>query len=315
MRASPAVVAHADWSKDPSRRWLAVARMDAHGGWTASGPERAVSGSLIARLHSDGVSGPALVGVDFPIGLPRAYARRAGILSFVDWLSGTGSELMQRFLEPATSAEEIGLDRPFFPQGLARRGDRARLCQGLELGWDELYRRCERGRPPASPLFWTAGAGQVGKAAIAGWRELVAPALEEGRPRVGVWPFHDPSIGQLLAHHDVVLAETYPARLYARAGIDFRSGRGGKTDQAARAAQAGTLIDSARRLGVRLSAELRAAIADGFPACRGADDGFDATVGLMGMIDVLASGGAGEVPDDDAVVTVEGWMLGLPPTA
>ena len=45
---------------------------------------------------------------------------------------------------------------------------------------DVLLRKCEIGRigrRAACSLFWTLGGNQVGKGAIAGWRDLLGPAL------------------------------------------------------------------------------------------------------------------------------------------
>jgi hypothetical protein len=47
-----------------------------------------------------------------------------------------------------------------------------------------LRRQCERATPTrraACPLFWTLGSNQVGKAAISGWQEVIAPAQRHGQ--------------------------------------------------------------------------------------------------------------------------------------
>ena len=51
--------------------------------------------------------------------------------------------------------------------------------------WSLLLRRCERGgngHKQACCLFWTLGGNQVGKAAIIGWRDVLAPALRNSFP-------------------------------------------------------------------------------------------------------------------------------------
>ena len=90
-------------------------------------------------------------------------------------------------------------------------------------------------------MFWTLGGNQVGKAAITGWRELLAPARRAGMD-VAIWPF-DGSARRLLGTHSFVVAETYPGEVYEHLGLRpaLRS-RGGKRRQAARAACAGLLL-------------------------------------------------------------------------
>ena len=315
MRASPATVAHADWSNHRRKRWVAVATSRPDGGWIASEPEQTGTGAVLAQLRVADFPKPVLAGVDFPIGVPRAYAGASGIGEFNDLLSELGRGRWADVFEPAATLDEVRLERPFFPLAprTAGEGDKARHRDRLGLSREEVLRRCDR-LARAESLFWTVGAKQVGKAATAGWRELLLPALADGQPSVGIWPFDDPSLEQLLRYHDVVIAETYPAALYRRVGVVFRSGQGGKTSQRARAAQAASIGECAERLGVKLTTGLRDAIAEGFAKGQGGDDGFDAVAGLLGMLDVVAGERPGAVPRDDAVLTTEGWMLGLLPT-
>ena len=62
----------------------------------------------------------------------------------------------------------------------AKKGmKREDLVQGLEMRiFDDLLRRCDirAGRAKAAATFWLVGGNQVGKAAITGWRDLIAPA-------------------------------------------------------------------------------------------------------------------------------------------
>ena len=80
----------------------------------------------------------------------------------------------------------------------------------------ELYRRCERAttdRRIAAFLFWTVGPNQVGKAAISGWPDVIAPALREGSGHVKLWPF-DGILATLLGNGRTVVVETYPTEAY-----------------------------------------------------------------------------------------------------
>lgn len=323
----PSLVAHADWSLDPRKRWLVCATLQApeqtSGRYRAAAPEPVgPPADLLDRLQQRArrgrtVTGPLLVGFDFPIGLPRAYAERAGIADFRRLLPRLGRGEWRSFFTVAERPGEIGLQRPFYPAKAARRGTAARvhLLEGLGLArYAELLRACDLGdgrRPPACALFWTLGPQQVGKAAIVGWRELLIPALRSGRS-LGLWPF-DGDLAALLASREVVLAETYPAEIYRQLGL--RLGRGGKRAQAARAALAQPLLQQARALGVSLAPALRAAILEGFGAAADGEDRFDATLGLLGMIKVVRGGRRAAPPLDPATRRIEGWILGQAPPA
>ena len=89
---SPATVVHADWSKSPRKRWVAVASRGVRGQWLARGPVRATAGTdLLAAVHADDAPRPVVIGFDFPIGIPHAYAAAADIASFPHWLTGLGA--------------------------------------------------------------------------------------------------------------------------------------------------------------------------------------------------------------------------------
>ncbi len=86
---TPAVIAHADWGTDRRKRQVAMARLVP--GTAGSGPRYLVTslapapdalgqeGDLLQELRVAALPGQAMVGFDFPIGLPRAYAKAAGI--------------------------------------------------------------------------------------------------------------------------------------------------------------------------------------------------------------------------------------------
>ncbi len=75
--ASVTMVAHADWSVDARKRWMAVARR-AKGGWRLAAPVPVGDpAALLAGLRDR--SGAVLFGIDAPLGLPRAYAEAHGI--------------------------------------------------------------------------------------------------------------------------------------------------------------------------------------------------------------------------------------------
>jgi hypothetical protein len=256
------------------------------------------------------------VGFDFPIGLPLAYARRACVREFRALLPTLG----EPFFDVAERPEEISVLRPFYP---ARPGGaaQAHLVEGLGVASiDELLRVCERATPTrraAAPLFWTLGAQQVGKAAITGWRDVLIPALRSAID-VALWPF-DGSLEELGAAGRIVVAETYPAEYYGHLGLDLATpaegGARGKRVQAVRAAQAARLVEFAKELSLELAPELRAQIDDGFGSRPGAEDRFDATVGVLGVLNVVLGRRAAGEPADPELRRIEGWILGQAPPA
>ncbi len=300
-----ALVVHADWGVGPKSRWIAAAERRGDG-WVAHGPRPLRAAGLPAALPAK--SRPAVFGVDAPIGVPRAYAARAGIGGFRTWLSLLGEGDWHAVFDVCDTQEEIAVTRPFYPR---RPGGTSRqhLTRALGCSWDELLRVCDRAhrsRRAASPLFWTLGGQQVGKGALALWAEVLQPALRDRT--IGLWPF-DGGFDSLVTSREVVVVETYPTELYRRVGV--RLGSSGKRRQEIRRAQAPSLRRSADRLGVELEPRLAAAIECGFDSEHGRDDGFDAAVGLLGMLDVVSRGRI-EIPADPGVQAVEGWMFGLP---
>jgi hypothetical protein len=313
----PRVVAHADWGVGSAKRWVAVAVLGGDGRYRALAP-RPVGrdGPVLERLGvpRDAWRRGVVLGFDFPIGLPRAYARRVGIADFRAALGGFGLGEWAAFYSVAPTAAEIGLHRPFYPLRPGNKGERARrhLCDALGLERAELLRRCDR--PGAEALFWTLGGKQVGKAALDGWRTVLAPAMADPDLDVALWPFDGP-LDELAAAPRVVVAETWPRECYRHLGVSFDPAPGSprlsKRRQADRRGNAAALLAWARATATELDAELVGAITDGFGPRPGGEDPFDAVAGLFGMVNVLLGRRAPGPPDgDEAVRRVEGWILG-----
>jgi hypothetical protein len=317
----PRVVAHADWGVGAAKRWVAVASLGPEGRYRARAP-RPVGrrGGFLQRLGvPGGPAGGVVLGFDFPIGLPRRYAELVGIGDFRQALDGFGQGRWAEFYQVAAVPEQIGLHRPFYPLTPGAKGERARrhLHRALGLDAEELLRRCDRGG--AEALFWTLGGRQVGKAAIDGWRSVLAPALRDPEVEVALWPF-DGELGELVARGGVVVAETWPRECYRHLGISFAPTAGSphpsKRRQADRRRNAPALRAWAAATGTELAPELAAAVADGFGPAPGGEDPFDAVAGLFGMVNVLLGRRAAGAPTkDEAVRRVEGWILGLVPAA
>lgn len=336
--AAPLLVAHADWSASPGKRWLATATQLPTGEFIAHAPQPAGDpGEFIPRLRSQGIhliqgevspgsvpsagEGVLLLGFDFPIGLPLRYAHLCEVSRFLDLLPQLGSGIWESFYIPADSVEEIHLRRPFYPRR-AVVGDRPaprhrHLLAALGMEHiDDLRRLCERAHPlrrAASPLFWTLGGQQVGKASISGWREVLAPALRSLPHSVSIWPFSGP-LFSLLTAGQTVIAEAYPGEFYHHLGVRFtpphRGRRSGKRAPEDRQANAPVLLEWARRAGVRLTPELQEDILRGFGTSAAGEDPFDAVIGLFGMINVLLGHRSPGDPPPGPLREIEGWILG-----
>jgi hypothetical protein len=261
-----------------------------------------------------GAGGCVLAGFDFPIGLPQAYARRAGLRHFPTDLLRLGNGRWQSFYEPARTAGEISPQRPFYPDQGNRAGPfrQAHLVEALGVGsFADLLRRCDRKtpqRPRAQAIFWTLGPSQVGKAAISGWRDLLVPALRDGRD-IALWPF-DGALQDLFAPGRIVVAETYPRECYGHLDIALA---GRKGDRQVRRSASRPILTAARRLGLSLDPDFAREIEDGFGAAGDGEDRFDSAVGLLAMLQIVLGWRAAGAPDDPVVRRIEGWILGQMP--
>jgi hypothetical protein len=82
----PDWVAHADWGTALAKRAVALAELH-DGSFRARAPSiSGHSGRLLDDMGLHGRRGRTLLGFDFPIGLPRAYAAQAGADTYVGWL-------------------------------------------------------------------------------------------------------------------------------------------------------------------------------------------------------------------------------------
>ena len=107
-----------------------------------------------------------------------------------------------------------------------------------------------------------------------------------------------------------MVAETYPAEIYRHLGLPLiRPGGGSKRRQASRSACAPAMLAFAQGK-LELDPRLQAAIRDGFGSMADGEDPFDATVGLLGLLNVVLGHRATGEPDDPAITRIEGWILG-----
>ena len=293
---------------DSRKRWMTLAHRQGNR-WRVEAPQPVGDlPTLFARLSVRAGGGPVVFGGDFPLGLPRAYAaRHASPPDFPSFLHGLADR--PGFFAVCESLEQVGPDRPFYPARGVAGMTRASHASALGLGdADGLCRACDRAtaeRPAGAPLFWTLGANQSGKAAIAAWRDLLLPAWAAGVP-VRLWPFDGP-FRSLLAPGAIALAETYPAEALRQLGL--RMG-GSKRRQADRVALGPALLDACRRVGALPDDTLTAAALDGFGASAAGEDRFDCLLGLLCVIAVLDGHRPDAAPPDPAIRRWEGWVLG-----
>lgn len=259
--------------------------------------------TLPSRLITEAAGGPVALGADLPLGLPRAYAALRGERDFLAFLAGVAS--MPDFFKVCATLDDVSTSRPFYPsRGVAGM---TRLSHALALGFADassLSRACDRAtaeRPAGAPLFWTLGANQSGKAAIAAWQELIIPANN-----LRLWPFEG-SFSSLLRPGMVALAETYPAEALRHLGIKLR---GSKRRHADRCATAGALMTAMDLLDATPDDAMRHALLDGFGSDASGEDRFDSVLGVLCVLNVLAGNRPDTAPDDVWVQKWEGWVLG-----
>jgi hypothetical protein len=278
-------------------------------GWSVSAAQPVgPPGTLLARLTEASRGGPVAFGIDCPLGLPRAYVAahlRDG--SFPEFLKALAVD--SPFLDVASDLSEISAARPFYPaRGIAGM---TRLSHALALGLADanaLCRACDRAtalRPAGAPVFWTLGANQSGKAAIAAWRALVIPALNASPP-LRLWPFEG-AFCDLLSPGSVVMAETYPAEAMHQLGLKRT---GSKRRQPDRLAYAPLLEAAMAGLGARPEPPLCAALAGGFGSDAAGEDRMDCLLGALCVLSIVTGRRADTIPNDPWIRSWEGWVLG-----
>jgi hypothetical protein len=188
----PRIVAAADWSVDASKRRIAVAHLQSADRYVvASGPEKVrESAGLLERLRaSAGPQEVALVGFDFPIGLPRVYANgpvvdadgRADAWRMAKEANVVAKSVVAAHASKSTdvSIRSVHTDKHVFPGARARRDARRPEPQAIRLGrGQERLRRGSgarghvrprlRARRPLHRGHALAGRGRLGHLAREG---------------------------------------------------------------------------------------------------------------------------------------------------
>jgi hypothetical protein len=142
----------------------------------------------------------------------------------------------------------------------------------------------------------------------------LAVARRGAAPRAGIalWPFSGPLPGLLDGSSRIVVVETYP-REYGRhfCPSSARRSRWSKRRREDRLTWIPGLLRWADSLDVTWDAGILRRVEEGFSAGKNGEDEFDAVVGLLALIGVVAGTiPAGEPRDHPAIATTEGWILG-----
>ena len=299
------IAAHADWSLDARKRWVCIARRRG-GQWQASAPRPVGDpATLAALLIAEG--GPAALGLDLPLGVPRGFAATRSEPGFPAFLAGLAGKA--DFFAVSPTLETVSPARPFYPargiKGMTRAAHAAALGLPNATGLSRLCDRATAERPAGAPVFWTLGANQSGKAAISAWRDWLAPALAAGAP-FRLWPFAG-ALHDLLRPGQLAMAEVYPAEALRHLGLKLS---GSKRAEAPRRALAPALRDAMAALHVSPDAALAEMIQAGFGPDAAGEDRFDSLIGLLGLIGVVDGKRPDFIPPDPLIRAWEGWVLG-----
>jgi hypothetical protein len=152
------IAAHADWSLDPRKRWVTLARRQGRE-WQASAPRMVGDpATLAAALIAEGA--PAALGLDLPLGVPRGFAETRPEQGFPAFLAGLAGN--PDFFEVSPTLETVSPARPFYPargiKGMTRAAHAAALGLADASGLSRLCDRATAERPAGAPVVWTLGA-------------------------------------------------------------------------------------------------------------------------------------------------------------
>ncbi len=300
------IIIHSDWSVHERKRWSAIASRTSNG-WKI---DAVAPFAELSHVLFDNKSQLILAGFDFPIGIPEFWYKAANIDDFPAFLIAAKNGKLDQVFSVAELESEISYERPFYPNNVGKKGEKKKihLLQKFGLSSDkELFRQCEKStvnRSAASPLFWTIGAKQVGKAALSGWKEVLIPLLDGGAI---LWPFQEILFNK--SSVGIVLVETYPAEYYDNFEQDLMKNRS-KRNQEDRKKACHSIEKWLRHRAISVSEIVKENIISGFGSQNDGEDQFDAFVGLCAMLDV-ALGNRVAIPSvQPNSLDREGWIFG-----
>lgn len=314
LKPFPNMIVHVDWSAHPSKRWMARAFLDSSNRYCVRAPEPVgdVSTFLYRIKEQSGADALILLGFDFPIGLPYTYAKLISVTNFLSLLPQLGKGAWANFYLVAETYDQINLYRPFYPNKPGGKSIEELTKQLNMERVDNLRRQCELahpGRRAASPLFWTLGPQQVGKAALNGWKYVLTPGLLDVSLNVTIWPFAG-NLVDLLQPGRIVIVETYPAEYIAHLLPDLKRRRFSKRSHRDRMTISTPLLDWARNTEVILHPFLEKQIKNGFSEEANGEDLFDTVIGLFGMLNLIIGKRTFYEPLNPIIKHIEGWIFG-----
>ena len=147
------IAAHADWSMDARKRWVTIARRQG-ALWQASAPRLVGDPArLAAFLIAEG--GPAALGLDLPLGVPRGFAEGRQEADFPGFLAGLAQN--SDFFTVSPGLESVCPGRPFYPargiKGMTRAAHAAALGLADAAALSRLCDRATAERPAGAPVF------------------------------------------------------------------------------------------------------------------------------------------------------------------
>ena len=230
MLHAATIVAHADWSVDSRKRWVAVARRDGER-WRLAAPAPVGDvATFLARLRWAADGGAVALGVDLPIGLPRAYAAALPERDFLHFLAAMAAR--PEFFRVCATLSEVGRHRPFYPargvRGMTRAAHAARSASTppQDCRAPATAPRPRAGRRAAVLDARCEPVRQGGNRGMAGVAAARAGQRRERQDLAVRW-----CLPGLLAPGAVALAETYPAEALRHFGIRLKGSKRRQADR------------------------------------------------------------------------------------
>ena len=155
-------------------------------------------------------------------------------------------------------------------------------------------------------MFWTLGANQSGKAAIAAWRDVIIPGLLQNA-RLRLWPFEG-ELKALLQAGAIVMAETYPAEAMVQLGIRRAGSKRRWSDRIAYAPLPPHSPGASEGRPGSLARNVAAGMAsDRMPQAKTASIAWSARLCVLAAVTGKREA---EIPAAPWIKTWEGWVLG-----
>ena len=252
--------------------------------------------------------GAVALGVDLPIGLPRAYAATRPEPDFPTFLRDVGS--LPDFFSVCTTVGRHSAGASILSGPWHRRDDPslARACARpiRRVGSFQSMRPGNGGAAGRGAVVLDTGREPVREGRDRRLETDDPAGTDRNRTKLRLWPFEG-SFRSLLAPGWMALAETYPAEALRHLGIRLR---GSKRRHADRCATAGVLATAMDQQGAAPDDAMRQAILDGFGADANGEDRFDSVLGVLCVLNVLAGNRPDTAPADPWIQRWEGWVLG-----